>query len=171
MEPDREVVERRCSAIVQRVYGSDRCLLIEHNEDWPHIVVGDMELWMAEVWKHPVAPTEAAPDADEELEAARMKLFQVLKLSRSYMNSRDIIEHAFREYDEALIQHREARLVAVVDAAREVRRADYGAYVALNEEQGKPEDQWDEYDHMMIPLWRNLDAALRALDGQEGSGA
>lgn len=57
--------------------------------------------------------------------------------------------------------------MALKAAAREVMKS-YEAYVALGSEPGidsagsppKPEDQWDEYDYMMIPAWRRLKAAL-----------
>lgn len=53
-------------------------------------------------------------------------------------------------------------------AAQEVMKS-YEAYVALGSDPGtplapgsppKPEDQWDEYDYMMIPAWRRLKSAL-----------
>lgn len=61
----------------------------------------------------------------------------------------------------------QAELAALRAAAREVMKS-YEAYVALGSEPGidsagsppKPEDQWDEYDYMMIPAWRRLKAAL-----------
>lgn len=63
-------------------------------------------------------------------------------------------------------------------AALEVMKS-YEAYVALGSEPGpdttgappKPEDEWDEYDYMMIPRWRALKAALDAvrLDARERS--
>lgn len=48
-----------------------------------------------------------------------------------------------------------------LEAAREVARCSYEAHMARE----KPEEQWDEYDTMIIPLWRALDAALDEAPG------
>ena len=67
----------------------------------------------------------------------------------------------------ALLEYREKRYREAVEAARGTMKS-IEAYVALgNEAEGgdppKPEDQWDDYDHMIIPEWRKLQAALAAL--------
>ncbi len=75
----------------------------------------------------------------------------------------DVIALAYRD-GRASARAGESALRA---AAREVMKS-YEAYVALGSEPGidsagsppKPEDQWDEYDYMMIPAWRRLKAAL-----------
>lgn len=43
-------------------------------------------------------------------------------------------------------------------AALEVMQS-FEAYVLVGDK-AKPEDQWDEYDHMMAPAWRALKAAI-----------
>lgn len=75
----------------------------------------------------------------------------------------DVIALAYRD-GRASARAGESALRA---AAREVMKS-YEAYVALGSARGidsagsppKLEDQWDEYDYMMIPAWRRLKSAL-----------
>ena len=75
----------------------------------------------------------------------------------------DVIALAYRD-GKASARAGESALRA---AAQEVMKS-YEAYVALGSARGidsagsppKPEDQWDEYDYMMIPAWRRLKSAL-----------
>lgn len=110
-------------------------------------------------FEHGNAIAELAIERDKAI--AERDAFIEKKISEIMLDWSDKWANLTDERDKAIAE--QDRLRAVVDSCAKVFKHEFMATVAIV----KPENEWDEYDSMMIPLYRDALAKLAALEARD----